>query len=212
MKKLKLAVATVVISQVIPLLSSPELIFHYKNLIIIAANSSVWLFQPALSARETSENKTNDKYSVLLIIMMSLLSTVIPIVDWAYFSNPAESNTIATVIGFILVWSGVILRNYSVKLLGRYFTPTIQLQKGHELITSGPYRIVRHPSYTGALLAIVGSAVFFNSIVGTISAIIAMMIAYAVRIKAEEKALTVVFGNVYHRYQKRTKKLIPFFW
>src|SRR4051812_22364097 len=114
MKKFKLAVGTVVISQVIPLLSHPELILHYKNLIIIAANACVWLFHPAVSAKETSENKSNDRYSVVLIILMSLLSTIIPIVDWAYFSNPAESNTVATVIGFILVWSGVILRNYSV--------------------------------------------------------------------------------------------------
>ncbi|MCW3107118.1 MAG: isoprenylcysteine carboxylmethyltransferase family protein [Segetibacter sp.] len=212
MKKIQLAVSSIVITQVIPLLGKPELILNYKNIIIMAANASLWLFQPAFSAKETTENKSNDKYSVVLIIVMSVLSTIIPIVDWAYFSDPNASNTAVTVAGFIIMWFGVVLRNYSIKILGKHFTPTIQLQNDHTLITSGPYSIIRHPSYLGALLAIVGIAIFLNSSIGAISAVIAMMIAYTIRINAEEKVLKSLFGNVYSEYQKRTKKLIPFLW
>jgi len=212
MKKLQLAVSSVVISQVIPLLFKPELILHYKNIVLIAANVSLWLFQPAVSAKETNDNKSNDRYSVVLIIVMSLLSTIIPILDWAYFSNPNESNTTVTIIGFILLWSGVLLRNYSIKILGRHFTPTIQLQKDHDLITYGPYNIIRHPSYLGAMIALAGSAIFLNSLIGTVAAIAAMMFAYSVRIKAEEKVLAGLFGSKYHEYQKRTKRLIPIIW
>lgn len=211
MKKIQLAVASIVITQVIPLLGKPELIFDYKDIIVMAANASLWLFQPAVSAKETSENKSNDRYSVILILVMSVLSTIIPIIDWAYFSNHI-SNTPATIAGFIILWFGVILRNYSIRILGKHFTPTIQLQKDHTLITEGPYNIVRHPSYLGALLAIVGIAIFLNSWIGAVAAVIAMMIAYVVRINAEEQVLKSLFGNVYVEYQKRTKKLIPFIW
>ncbi len=212
MKKLQLALTSVIVSQIVPLLSKPELILNYKNLVLIAANVSLWLFQPAVSAKETKENKSNDRYSVVLIILMSMLSTIIPIVDWAYFSEPASSNIAITIAGFCILWAGVVLRNYSIKILGKHFTATIQLHKEHRLITYGPYSTVRHPSYLGALLALVGSAIFLNSLVGTLAAIIAMVIAYVVRIKAEERALESLFGDEYYNYKKRTKKLIPFVW
>jgi protein-S-isoprenylcysteine O-methyltransferase Ste14 len=211
-KKIQLAISSVLITQIIPLLGKPELILHYKNVIVMLANMSLWLFQPAVSAKETTENKSRDGYSVILILIMSVLSTIIPVVDWAYFSNPYESNLAATIAGFIILWFGVVLRNYSIRILGKHFTPTIQLQQDHDLITAGPYSIIRHPSYLGALLAIVGIAIFFNSLIGTIAACIAMMIAYVVRIDAEEKALESLFGSKYQEYQQRTKKLIPFLW
>jgi protein-S-isoprenylcysteine O-methyltransferase len=143
---------------------------------------------------------------------MSVISTIVPIVDWAYFSNAEAPVTTGTIAGFIILWTGVLLRNYSIKLLGKHFTATIQLHSDHRLITSGPYGIIRHPSYLGALLAIIGIAIFLNSFIGVIVAFIAMMIAYTVRIDAEEKVLKGLFGNVYTEYQKRTKKLIPFLW
>ena len=143
---------------------------------------------------------------------MSVISTIVPIIDWAYFSSTEAPVTIGTIVGFIILWTGVLLRNYSIKLLGKHFTATIQLQSDHRLVTSGPYGIIRHPSYLGALLAIVGIAIFLNSFIGVIVAFIAMMIAYTVRISAEEKVLKGLFGSVYIEYQKRTKKLIPFLW
>ncbi|GEO12284.1 methyltransferase family protein [Segetibacter aerophilus] len=211
-KKIQLALVSVLITQIIPLLGKPEIILHYKNVIVMLANMSLWLFQPAVSAKETTENKSKDHYSVILILVMSVSSTIIPVVDWAYFSNPYHAEIPATVVGFIILWFGVVLRNYSIRILGKHFTPTIQLQQDHTLITKGPYNFIRHPSYLGALLAIVGIAIFLNSIIGTVAACIAMMIAYVVRIDAEEKALKGLFGNTYLEYQKRTKKLIPFLW
>ena len=210
--KIQLALASVLITQIIPLLWHPELIFNNKNLVIVAANLSLWLFQPAVSAKETSENKTKDGYSVVIILMMSVLSTIVPIVDWAYLSNSQSTTSWSTIAGFIIMWTGVLLRNYSIKLLGKHFTATIQLQQDHRLITSGPYGVIRHPSYLGALLAIIGIAVFLNSFIGVVVAFVAMMIAYTIRIQAEEKVLKGLFGNVYTEYQQKTKKLIPYLW
>ena len=211
-KKIQLAIVSVIITQVIPLIGRPNLILHYKNLVIIAAIFCIWLFQPAVTAKETADNKNNDGYSVVLILVMSLLSNIVPLVDWAYFKGNESENMTATIAGFILLWSGIFLRNYSIKLLGKHFTPTVQLQKDHTLITTGPYNIIRHPSYTGALLSFVGIAIFLNSLIGAVFCIFAMMLAYVVRISAEEKALVSLFGDVYRNYQHKTKRLIPFLW
>src|SRR5919205_1092070 len=116
-KKIQLAIVSTLITQVLPLLAKPQLIIHYKNLVIIAALFAIWLFQPAVSAKETSENKSNDRYSVVLIIVMSLLSNIVPLLDWAYFHGPDNQNTVVTIVGFIVLWSGILLRNYSIKLL-----------------------------------------------------------------------------------------------
>src|SRR5438128_9428603 len=128
-KKIQLAIISSLITQVIPLLGKPELIINYKNLVIIAAIFCIWLFQPAFSAKETSEDKSKDRYSVILILVMSLASNIVPLLDWAYFSGPDKENTIVSIAGFIMIWLGILLRNYSIKLLGRHFTPTVQLQK-----------------------------------------------------------------------------------
>jgi protein-S-isoprenylcysteine O-methyltransferase Ste14 len=212
MKRIQLAILSVSISQVIPLIGKTELILDYKNIVLIVANISLWLFQPAVSIKETKEHKPFDRYSVILIISMSMLSTIVPIIDWAYFSDSYVSNPVANIAGFIILWSGVLLRNYSIKILGRHFTATVQLQKGHQLITKGPYGIIRHPSYLGALIAMVGSAIFLNSFIGVVTAVVAMMVAYVIRINAEEKMLVSSFGTLYREYQKHTKKLIPFIW
>jgi protein-S-isoprenylcysteine O-methyltransferase Ste14 len=211
-KKLQLALASVVVTQIIPLLAKPDLILNYKNLVIIAANVALWLFQPSVTAKETNEHKSKDGYSVITILIMSVLSTITPIIDWAYLPHQSEPLTAVTIAGFIMLWTGVLLRNYSIKILGKHFTATIQLQTDHRLITSGPYGIIRHPSYLGALLAMMGSAIFLNSLIGVTVSFIAMMIAYTIRIQAEEKVLKSLFGNVYTEYQQKTKKIIPFLW
>jgi protein-S-isoprenylcysteine O-methyltransferase Ste14 len=171
-------------------------------LVIIAANVALWLFQPSVTAKETNEHKSKDGYSVITILIMSVLSTITPIIDWAYLPHQSEPLTAVTIAGFIMLWTGVLLRNYSIKILGKHFTAT----------TSGPYGIIRHPSYLGALLAMMGSAIFLNSLIGVTVSFIAMMIAYTIRIQAEEKVLKSLFGNVYTEYQQKTKKIIPFLW
>jgi protein-S-isoprenylcysteine O-methyltransferase Ste14 len=143
---------------------------------------------------------------------MSVVSTIVPVVDWGYFSPDKPTNAIATIAGFIILWSGVFLRNISIKILGKYFTPTVQLQSDHNLVTTTPYNVIRHPSYLGALLAIVGIAIFLNSFIGAAVAFVCMMIAYVIRIEAEEKALESLFGSAYTDYKRRTKRLIPFLW
>lgn len=210
MKKVLLSIISVVLMVFLPLLRNPSLVLHPKIIVIIIGSVCVWLTQPAFSAAETSAKKQSDKFSVILILSMSLISGVVPIIDWAYFNTDKNNFSWMTVFGVVMIVSGILFRAWSVKTLGIYFTPTVQIKEEHQLINTGPYKIIRHPSYFAAFLSITGAAVLLESITGIAVSIIAMSIAYYVRINIEERTLLDHFGNRYKEYMLRTKKIIPF--
>jgi protein-S-isoprenylcysteine O-methyltransferase Ste14 len=212
MRKIVLAVLSNVLMIVMPLLGKPALMLHYKIFILIIAGVLIWLTQPAVSVQETSEEKNSDKFSVILILSMSLVSVVAPVIEWGYFHDSTGSFTVYTVIGLLMIATGVGFRAWAVKTLGEFFTATVQIKDDHKLVTKGPYSIVRHPSYTGAFLSIIGCAVLLESWIGFVIASIAMTIAYYVRISIEENELSAHFGTAYKEYKRRTKRIIPFVW
>lgn len=210
MKKVILSIISNVLMVFLPLLGNPSLILNPKIIGIIIGSVCIWLTQPAFSVVEANEKKQSDKFSVILILLMSLISGIVPIVDWAYF-NPFKNNfNWITITGVVMIVSGILFRAWSVKTLGKYFTPTVQIKKEHRLINSGPYKIIRHPSYFAAFLSITGGAVLLESITGIIVSIIAMSFAYSVRIGIEEQKLIEHFGNRYSEYMHQTKRIIPF--
>jgi protein-S-isoprenylcysteine O-methyltransferase Ste14 len=114
-------------------------------------------------------------------------------------------------IGFILFGAGIILREWAIYVLGKHFTIRVQVRKEANLITYGPYRIVRHPSYTGTLLTMVGIAIAAGTWFGALFALVLKLIAYRYRINVEEEALRQAFGSEWDDYKKRTWRLIPGF-
>lgn len=212
MRKIVLASVSNILMVVLPLLGNPKLILHPKILLIITGSISIWLTQPAFTVQETSEQKSSDRFSVWLILVMSLVSVVVPVVHWGYFLPEKSNYNWAFFTGAAMIVAGISFRAMAVRYLGKYFTATVQIKDDHHLITSGPYSIVRHPSYTGAFLAIVAGGVVLGSLMGFIISCIAMMIAYYVRIGIEEKELTERFGDEYRLYQQRTKMIVPYVW
>ncbi len=211
MKRIILAVTSILISQILPLLGNPQLILHKQNVVIMIANAAIWLTQPPVSGSETVQNKSRDKFSVLLILCFSLGSIIIAVIDWAYLKLTLTSGYLS-IIGLILIIFGILLRFWSIQVLGKFFTATVQIKEDHVLIIKGPYSIVRHPSYLGAWLTITGATVYFGSYIAFIVAVMGMGISYYIRINLEEKALIEMFGEQYKNYQRRVKGIIPFIW
>lgn len=212
MRKLVLASVSNILMVILPLLGRPVLMVHYKILVIIAGSICMWLTQPAFTMKETSDKKSSDRFSVILILAMSLVSVVAPVLDWAYFSTQRDAFSMFTFLGILMIVIGIGFRAMAVRFLGKYFTPTVQIKEDHNLITTGPYQIVRHPSYTGAFLAIIAGGVVLESLIGFIISCTAMIVAYYVRIGIEEKELTLRFGDDYLAYKQRTKMIIPYVW
>jgi protein-S-isoprenylcysteine O-methyltransferase len=113
-------------------------------------------------------------------------------------------------VGICLMLLGIMLRWYSAAVLGKYFTFDVAIQSGQILVERGPYRYIRHPSYSGALLTLLGFGLALGNWAGLAAALFCMGFAYAYRIPVEEAALASALGEAYKQYMKRTWRLVPF--
>lgn len=114
--------------------------------------------------------------------------------------------------GIILILTGIILRWRSVRKLGRFFRSTIVIQEKHELITNGPYKYLRNPSYTAVLILFVGFGIGIGNWLSLLILLFTGIISFSRRISFEDQALWKTFGIEYEEYQKKTWALIPFIW
>lgn len=112
-------------------------------------------------------------------------------------------------IGVAVFIGGMVLRWYSIIHLGRFFTVDVAIAADHQLVDTGPYKFVRHPSYTGALLAFIGFAMVLRNWASVLVISLPICLAFLYRITVEERALVQALGERYRAYIKRTKRLIP---
>jgi protein-S-isoprenylcysteine O-methyltransferase Ste14 len=116
------------------------------------------------------------------------------------------------VAGLILIAVGISLRAWSIFTLGRFFQYRIQVQPEHRVVTAGPYRFVRHPSYTGVGLVVIGIAIASGDVVSLAVALLFSTVGLAVRIRAEERQLIDALGSQYEEFAAHRKRLIPGLW
>lgn len=112
--------------------------------------------------------------------------------------------------GIGLMLFGLALRWHSARILGQYFTFDVAIHDSQALIEAGPYRYIRHPSYSGALLTLLGFGMALGNWAGLVTALCCLGAAYAYRIPIEEAALNVALGERYRQYVRRTWRLVPF--
>ena len=115
----------------------------------------------------------------------------------------------ASIIGVCALIAGIIIRFAAIHTLGRFFASVVTIREDHQIIRTGLYSYVRHPAYTGALLAHAGLGLAFESWVSVIASTIPFWIAAAYRIYVEENALGEKFGTDYANYVRETNRLIP---
>jgi protein-S-isoprenylcysteine O-methyltransferase Ste14 len=117
------------------------------------------------------------------------------------------SETIA-VVGALLTMLGVAFACWARYVLGRNWSSVVQVKEDHELIQTGPYHWVRHPIYTGLLLAFFGTAMAIGEWRGAICVAI-VAVSFWFKLKLEERWMRENFGSTYEQYMARTKALIP---
>lgn len=113
--------------------------------------------------------------------------------------------------GLALFVVGSILRVGAVFVPGRRFSGLVAIQEGHELVTGGLYRVIRHPSYLGVLLALFGWALVFRSAIGVLVSLL-LIPPLVARMNSEEALLESEFGEPYADYRRRTWRLLPFLY
>lgn len=112
-------------------------------------------------------------------------------------------------VAAVLVASGLALRYYAIRILGGFFSTDIALHPAHRLITTGPYRHLCHPAYSGLLLALSGAALALGDAVGGLAWIGLSTAALKHRIELEEQALEQAFGETYREYCRARWRLLP---
>jgi protein-S-isoprenylcysteine O-methyltransferase Ste14 len=127
-------------------------------------------------------------------------------------SAKIQPAAVAVSIGSVLLWTGIALRLWSFRTLGRYFTVVVQTSSDQPVITDGPYRIIRHPSYAGLLLIVMGAGLFIGNWLSLIWLTIALAGGLVFRIRVEERALMQNLGDRYRDYAANRKRLLPFIW
>jgi protein-S-isoprenylcysteine O-methyltransferase Ste14 len=125
---------------------------------------------------------------------------------WGYVDTSISN------IGAILVIVGVCIRVWAVSALGKHFSMMVSVASQQKIIQHGPYRVIRHPSYTGALVTFIGLGLAFNTWIGSLIMFVFFVIVYGYRIRIEEKALIERFPDEYPSYVQNTWRLIPFIW
>ncbi len=150
----------------------------------------------------------SDRGSALVVLMSAAVSVSLAMVASVLRLLAVGSDWVRWT-GLGVMAAGLSLRVFSILWLGPMFTRFVQILPGHRLVTSGPYRFVRHPSYSGLLLFFLGLGVALGDwlAVAVMLAVPALGVLY--RIRVEEEALLGAFGEEYRAYMSRVGALLP---
>ena len=149
-----------------------------------------------------------DRWSGLLILASIVIALTIAfsfaradvamLPSWAFYP------------GVILMAVGILFRQWSIFVLGRFFSSAVRTQRDQTVVDTGPYRYVRHPSYTGALMIWIGLGLGLQSWGAVLALVLIFAIAFGYRMHVEEQVLISQLGDAYIVYSQRTKRLVPY--
>ncbi len=142
---------------------------------------------------------------IAAIAVASLAPRVFP----AAAIRPAPA---AFAVGMVVLLAGLVLRGWSFKTLGPYFTHTVMVSSDQPVIATGPYRVLRHPSYTGVLLAVIGAGLASANWADLAGVLLLILTPLLWRIHVEENALRATVGDRYRAYAAQHKRLVPLVW
>ena len=192
-------------------MSSPAI--EFKILVFsLSTLWGLWETRGGMRDRHISAGTKSDRGSFLgLYLAISVGNLAATFLSFKGVAPLSHHWTFAFV-GLTLMVGAFLFRWRSMRVLARYFTHRLTIQEDHRLITSGPYRWIRHPSYLGILLLMLGIGLALTDAWSIAIATLPVLAAVSYRIALEERALVDHFGEEYARYCTRTRRLIPFVW
>ncbi len=181
-----------------------------------------WIFWAAFLAAYVPEftvvarskpaaGEKTDRGSMAFIILASWLAFPAAFIV-SYWSKSAllHQRVFWFALGLVLLLAGSMLRRHCFRTLGRYFTGNVRVQADQPVIQDGPYRFVRHPSYTGGMLMYLGAGLALTNWLSVLILVGMGGATYAYRVHVEEQALISSLSHPYRDYMRRTKRFIPF--
>ena len=180
---------------------------------LFAALWGGWLLFWLISARG---NKRTVTRAIPLWRFIVLAAVLVGWLGWRRFPEYFEQRLLPPAaawgyIGLVLTACGLGFTIWARRVLGTNWSAMPTIKKDHELIQRGPYRFVRHPIYTGLLLAVFGSCLPQGR-VGSLFVVGMVAVLLIVKLKAEEALLVREFPDAYPQYRRRVKALVPFLY
>jgi protein-S-isoprenylcysteine O-methyltransferase Ste14 len=146
-----------------------------------------------------------------LATLVSLLAAVAVAVFVPRTALPVDP-WLSVSLGALLVALGIALRQWAARTLGSFFTRSILVREQHQMVTTGPYRFVRHPAYAGLLISVVGLALTLGNWLSVVVAVLGFLLGNIPRIKAEDAVLEANLGDQYRDYARAQQRLLPGIW
>jgi protein-S-isoprenylcysteine O-methyltransferase len=153
-----------------------------------------------------------DQSTVALLWVTIAIALTAAVMAIARVPAAAINSTTVFWAGCVLFGMGLTLRWYSIVYLGRFFTVTVSIHSRHEVIDSGPFKLIRHPTYAGALLAFFGLALSLGNWLSVLLVMLPISWAFGRRMDIEETALASALGTPYTSYMRRTRRLVPYIY
>ena len=177
----------------------------------------IWAFAPELrivreGVRGSRRAESPDSGSLRLLLtgQWIALMAALPLAFFNVWAFPAAAMRPLFSVGVTLILLGSLLRRYCWRALGEYFTGDVRARLNQPVIRTGPYRLVRHPSYTGGIMMFIGIGLGLGSILSFLLLTLMTIAAYGYRVAVEERALLEAIGEPYRSYMSECKRFIPF--
>jgi protein-S-isoprenylcysteine O-methyltransferase len=161
------------------------------------------------SVREASSPDAGS-YRLIIVGMQIVFMLAFPL-SWMDVGRfPKGWEIAAFCIGLALLISGSLLRRHCWRMLGPSFTGDVQARVGQQVVTSGAYRLLRHPSYTAGILMYAGIGLALGSWASEALLLVGSIATYGYRMSVEERALLKAVGEPYRELMRTRKRLIPY--
>ncbi|MGH1518578.1 methyltransferase family protein [Chryseobacterium sp. JK1] len=163
--------------------------------------------------KSSKDDKKDKDKSTLNILWLAIPFSIGTAVVCSYETHfPIVEENWIMYLGELFIILGIVVRYIIIRSLGKFFTVDVTIKEDHTIKREGFYKYMRHPSYAFSLLTSLGLGLYLNNWWSLILAFLPPFLAFAYRIKVEEKAFVEQFGDEYLEYRKNTKKLIPFIY
>jgi protein-S-isoprenylcysteine O-methyltransferase Ste14 len=167
----------------------------------------------AIFKRSRGTAKDQDRGSLLLLWGVIGLSIFLAIfLTYAAPRFACTPNALQYYCGLVLFLLGIVLRWWAIVHLGRFFTVNVAIATDHRVVSDGPYRLVRHPSYAGIFLLFIGMGLLLFNWLSALVLVVPTFLLFLYRMRVEERALLQALGEPYRAYMARTKRLVPFLY
>lgn len=145
-----------------------------------------------------------------VIILGMVLGAPYPFLKTGMESFAYELSNVGISATFGILVAGIALRWWAIHCLGKFFTVDVAVHKNHKVINTGPYMLLRHPSYTGLLLQILAVAIAYQNLISVMMIMVPTTYVLMRRIRHEERILKRALGMEYRLYSRKTYSLLPF--